>query len=73
MKGLLEGGIIFIFNGKNKFVFKNENKDNEFLNQRFFNICMFLNYYQCYYFVCVIKIFFLSVDVGYLSYFFYFC
>lgn len=28
MKGLLEGGIIFIFNGKNKFVFKNENKDN---------------------------------------------
>ena len=28
MKGLLEGRIIFIFNGKNKFVFKNENKDN---------------------------------------------
>ena len=28
MKGLLEGGTIFIFNGKSKFVFKNENKDN---------------------------------------------
>lgn len=28
MKRSLEGETIFIFNGKNKFVFKNENKDN---------------------------------------------
>lgn len=32
MKGLLEGGTIFTFNGKNKFVFKNGNKDNYLLN-----------------------------------------